>query len=1010
MARMDIVGTLHQIAVRSIGDALRVLAITKADYDAFAKLIRGSQRARHGSYFDFAAAKGKPLTPQMWAIYLLTFVGNWHEATREVAAGLVARRQKYRTGSNSVPDQLLDAAAAALASLSEVTTRSFVGGRLSEEFMLSFFQLAKATEQAGNADIAYNLMTVAVDFGPEPSAMREQVVSYALGLALAANRPHQIAVCSARLASVITAAADADPRRRLEAFDCFETAFERLRLAPANIRAMAARLLLDVARKRDYLSTFMPPLYSFFPQEEQPDGLGDVPTAWNWPDRVSALPSQEWYDQERTSHAVQTWEMQFDLARLKLEPKASKASATTDWTSWRVDHPAYRRAVPHSFSFLREADFDGLLLVLTHEITHVLSLVGAVGNALNCLRVAAYHAEITMWSVTPDAGVGTLRERVAEQGHVALKEGEAAHLLRAEQGLEMTLKAQMLQDIWTPWFEGLAIFSEVAADPSLDRLRIGPVTHALRNLIDSQWELLGQGHASEKFQADFTRFATDFEARCSAAISRRGPRRLRAYLSATDVPYLAGYMALRAVVSAWRSTTQRPLTGAEAFSLLLNATRFGTTDAFPDLSLRSDLFAEAAIAKMCDWVCRLAQLDRNDIESFIGLPLEDDEHFSFTWEDGRLIKRPRGPDVKPKTFAPEAERRLRQALASLTRPEDDGRVKTASEETEFLLKEGSNILRGHSETAQFETTLAIAINRVGGLGLLGTLLPIGSTAGRFFVNIGPGDRDAFLNVQILTTEEHEEDRQPSINWISLRIDKATAERIAASYRRLAIPRLQVTRIIDLGGLVTPDPHFTGAHLLAFHYDDWFDIRGPVDAMDIIIRQSKETQGDLFKLVKARLYPEPLERSELEKVARGQLGATRTRDWIRASKAWFIGDIAFEVADWAQHVGSLAERVLDTEARRPRQRMAAQALVAALFADEALANDLVEKGFDGITEGAPDRREEIVSQLLRTAQQPSFEAAAAAAAAALAASGRPILSRGALGFDVHAAVHAAEQGG
>jgi hypothetical protein len=769
-------------------------------------------------------------------------------------------------------------------------------------------------------------------------------------------------------------------------------------------------LLLNVAAQRDYLSLFLPPLDSFLPQEERAKGLIDALGLESWPDRISTLPLEKWLNKEGVSQTAQFWEMNIDLKRLTLVQKLSSVSATNNWTSWIIDHPAYRGAVPHNSSFVREADFDGLLLVLTHEITHVLSLVGVVDNALNSLRVAAFNAELTMWSVTPGASEETLRENIAKHGHVALKRGDAASLFRAEQGVELSLKAQILQDIWTPWFEGLAIFGEGAADPSLDSLRIGHVTHALRNLVDFQWEAFDEGGNEEEVNAHLARFVADFDARCSAAIARRGPRRLRfAYLNKKDVPYLAGYIAVRGVVSAWRARALQPLTGAEAFNLLLHATRFAAVDAIPNLSLRAEIFVEAAMIKMRDWVCRLANIDRLDIQNFVNQPLEDDEHFSFAWQDGRLIKKPLGPGTEPKTFAADAARWLRQALASLTRPEDDSRLIGANAETNFLLREASQALRKYSDTAKFEERLKLWVARVGYFRVLQTLLPIGRTDARFFINADSQRPDAFLNVQILTTEEHEEDHKPSINGMTIRIDRITAEQIASSYRRLAIPHIEVTRVIDLGGFTTPNRHFTGVHIMAFHYNNWLDIRGPTGFIDRALSENPEVRANLRKMIKARLYPDPVERAELEKIAQGDLGAARTRDWINKSEAWLIGSRPVEVGNWANHVRILAERVLDAGQRRSRQNKAARALVAALFADEPLARDLTEKDFDTLTESAPHRRGEMNVQLFKTAQRPSSEAAVADAAAVFAACGFPILSKGAQGWDVRAAVTTGDQG-
>lgn len=157
----------------------------------------------------------------------------------------------------------------------------------------------------------------------------------------------------------------------------------------------------------------------------------------------------------------------------------------TDWTTWTIDHPAYRRAVPHHLSFTREREFDSQLLTLTHEITHVLSMLGNIGAALTCLRVAAFDDEVTLWSpALAEADPARYVERLASDGVAPLEDNQPGLLVRAERALEVTLKARALQDAWTPWFEGLALYGELSADPVEDPAMIDPVNEALQHMVD----------------------------------------------------------------------------------------------------------------------------------------------------------------------------------------------------------------------------------------------------------------------------------------------------------------------------------------------------------------------------------------------------------------------------------------------------------------------------------------------------------------------------------------------
>lgn len=994
--------------VQSIGHGLRVVTTTEHDAAALRDLVRGSQQAGQLSYMEFAIAEGKPLTPAMWAIYLRRFVEEWELVNCELADSLPGKWQKYAEKGESLAHGVTDAATAALAALLGTDRDAVVAGRSSEAVMLSFHQLARLVEEAGQPDIAFNLMAVAIEVGPIGSTEHEGVVRYGLQLATAADRPHQIAACSAHLALTLAHAADQVPERRLAAFDAVEAAFERLRLAPASMQQMVSRMLLQAVGEREYLAAFTAPLAMFDPADRAHGHFANLLKSNSWPDRISNVLQHDWSAPDGSAQIARHHEMAFDLARLALAPLQQVASVGTDWMTGTFEHPAYRRCVPHNHSFLREADFEKLLMVLAHEITHVLSLIGNVGDAFNCLRVAAFHAELILWQSIPGTTADTLSDQVATHGVARLEDGSAGALFRVEQSAELALKAKMLQDVWTPWFEGLAVFGEMAADPTLDPERTTPVTEALRNLVDAQWHLLLQADG-QKGQSDVEAFIAQFEARCSQAITQLGPSRLGTYITAPEA-YLAGYTAVRGIVAAWRATRQVPLSGTEAFMLLLSATRYDTADAIPDLSLRSDLFRVEAQEKMSAWVARLANMTAASLGAFLDVPTAEITGFRYAWQGGQLTKQPQDVAEERRDLMAKATRRLKEAFASLTRPEDLDRVANATPDTARLLELSSSSLRMHATTAAFEELVRVATMRVGQLGTLATLLPIGSATSRFFVNLDGQQPEAVLNVQLPTTEKHVADSKPSINAMSMVCERAAADRIAESYRRLAEPRLEVTRLIDLGGVATADPTLVGTHVFVFHYDRWIDVRGPIDPVDRLIRQDPGSWKRLRDLARARLYPDRIERREIEMMSRGEPGAARTGAWLARSRHWKVGDAEFDVADWAARVKDVAEQVLDVSARRPRRQQAAVALLTNLFGDEVLAQSLAYKNFADLIWTMPDRLDEIVLALCKTAQLPNSEAATAGAARALASCEVSLLVETGRGWDMRAAISTATQGG
>ena len=338
------------------------------------------------------------------------------------------------------------------------------------------------------------------------------------------------------------------------------------------------------------------------------------------------------------------WEMEIEEIRLGLEPSIEELSAEADWVAWTVSHPGYARSVPHNRSFMREAKFQENLLVLTHETTHVLSFLGAVGASLTALRVATLDNELRIATAHDGADEayrkGGVAGLLAADGLAHLAPNDASMLWLVERGLELARKSQMLQDTWTPWFEGLAIFAEGAADPALDPVGITPVNEALRNLVDFHPTPGPSGvfDSPEDVIRQYEEFTATFERACSEAIAKQGPGRLYAYLTNQMIPYFEGYIAVRGVVASWRRTTGRPLTATSCLSLLLHATRFGIGDFIPDLSLRGEFFGPEAAASMVRWAQGIAALSKEAIEEFIEPPEKSGPGRPYHWREGRLLR------------------------------------------------------------------------------------------------------------------------------------------------------------------------------------------------------------------------------------------------------------------------------------------------------------------------------------------------------------------------------------
>jgi hypothetical protein len=148
--------------------------------------------------------------------------------------------------------------------------------------------------------------------------------------------------------------------------------------------------------------------------------------------------------------------------RLALEPVPLVESALADWLDWTIHHPAYRRAVPHNRSFLREKEFAVNLLTLLHELTHVFSFLGPVGYALLALQLAAIRSELLLRSKfhRPDP------EAPRGDGLAELSPGDAPVLLFAEYQLGLVAKMLILVEVWRPIRVTTCIVWALRASPS----------------------------------------------------------------------------------------------------------------------------------------------------------------------------------------------------------------------------------------------------------------------------------------------------------------------------------------------------------------------------------------------------------------------------------------------------------------------------------------------------------------------------------------------------------------
>ncbi len=803
--------------------------------------------------------------------------------------------------------------------------------------------LAGWAEARGTAPVAYNAMSLVLGCGTRHDADREALARIALRLAEDAGKPHQIAVCAAAVASAVALAAVGSPERRLEAFDACEYAIQRIaRTSKAQLAAAAE--LGEALEAHDFLGVLRPGMWFAVPQELRPAAVKNLPNV----DLVTSIvdhssgSAQDWLNKLL---AARTWEIHVENARLAFEPPAPACFLETDWFTFAFEHPSYRRAVPHSSSILKEEDSaaDELLVAMAHEITHVVCLIGGVGYATTALKIATQYIEIAIWKEhLRQTGTEGDPASLLDHGVAPLNGANFRALFPAELALDLTRKMQILHDVWTPWFEGLGVMAE-GTDPKDDEHTIALHNLAVLQLVDhyppdsgDMLEYVGQRQR-------------EMEDRHSLAVQRAAPHRLRYELELQEAPYFAGYLLARMVMGTWRETLDRAVSGTEAYMLMLHATRYGSHAAIPPLDLPIEEFRTSCVGRMVGWIQTLARVDRDALAKFFA-PADASQAASFMWREGRLVEvgaadRAVREDVverQMRTWIVQALSSLCGALASADRTK--GASPGVRDLVDHIVARDSKSLREVGDEL-----LDALVEFADGMITRAALLPVGEVDTRFWLHWESGR----IWVLLRTREKSADTGKPGYDAESFVLDDASKTRLRQECERLAKPRMRVTRMVDLR-----PGRFAGTHFFVFSYGDWLEVR-PAG------------------LATGAILDDPLRMKTIRDKLSGKIGleldhriagAHRTKQWLRGFTTWWIGDQEVPLWMWQVHVLMQADEVLMVD-RGAETRKAARAALAALAASTAIAGDIVDVGFPGLTETRPEHRTPLVEFLFRSVRAP-----------------------------------------
>ncbi|MEV6336950.1 hypothetical protein AB0M12_19775 [Nocardia vinacea] len=622
----------------------------------------------------------------------------------------------------------------------------------------------------------------------------------------------------------------------------------------------------------------------------------------------------------------------------------------TQWETWSFTHPSYLHAVPHGSSILRERDFGQTQLILQHESTHVLSMISGVGVAVMALRAALFEEEIRIWSTRPPA---VIADNFPKSWMLQAPPVSHSMLAIADQSIEILAKLQVVQAIWAPWFEGIAIYGELHDDPTttdiLDTVR------AVMVQLEDVW-VADRSEAERTAGIDAA--VQRIDRRYADAQQDHGADRLVAYLM--DYPseqYLAGYLTVRAVVSRWRRTLGGGLSGAEAMRVLMRATQQWTYgDPIPNLALPLAEFTDTALRGLCGFVGALAELSEQDLDRVVS-PEE-----SIDWSSYRPLEPNRQGKLDREAWFANAVDAALETLSSrryaptdrLDAPPDDARDELLREAAEFLGQQCA-IQRADRRLPDRDFADELFTGWLRSL----QLLPIGSVHTHCFWLVRPSNSLCYV---VRTVAIRADNGKPSYNFETLPLDESEAAELAAEIDRNPYQPLQIHRLADLVHSSAEEGRGWGRNVLAFRLGHWLKVqpRG-------LLFGKYNTVSTLRAAVAARISPQKLVVMEQALFDRENGIAARTLAWLKEFDSLASDE---PTAAWLRHVIDQTERCATRRLGKEVHRAAGGQLLGMVFPDPAVVDALLDHGLRGVLPRLAGIGRQLCEMLIATGSSPS----------------------------------------
>lgn len=261
-------------------------------------------------------------------------------------------------------------------------------------------------------------------------------------------------------------------------------------------------------------------------------------------------------------------------------------SPEAEWARRVIHHADLSGVLPGGRTFDNE-DADELRLVVMHELTHAWSLLGTTGAWLAQGREMLAQFRSVM-HVHERALAGEASSAPLSRAAQQLESDDESVLVCALVCANVASRVQAAEAMLIPWMEGVAMFGETAVDPRMEPDSAAPPIAAMQHLDP------GPGGMRQ---------LPGRLARYGASLDRIALQRLELYAGLRGAPYMAGYLAVRSIVSRWRDICGPVLSNERALIVLTEATRFGFEPFLPHPMLQLEDFKRAlcvGLRAFCD--------------------------------------------------------------------------------------------------------------------------------------------------------------------------------------------------------------------------------------------------------------------------------------------------------------------------------------------------------------------------------------------------------------------------